>query len=48
MTKQHGVKRIDIDIWLKEFMFRRKNIDINPPKGVKEVFYKLLVYILDV
>lgn len=37
-TKQHGAKRTDIDICLEEFMFRRRNIDINDQKGVKKGF----------
>lgn len=42
MTKQHGVKRCDIDIWLEEFMFRKRNLDNYDNDNMKNNFINIL------
>ncbi|KAG0434879.1 hypothetical protein DMUE_4995 [Dictyocoela muelleri] len=47
MTRQHGVKKKSIEIWVEYFMFRRKYIDETSPESFKNVFYMIIKTILN-
>jgi hypothetical protein len=44
MSRQHGVKREDIDLWLEEFIFRKRNslLDEGCPKNLLYDYIKFL------
>lgn len=45
MTRQHGMKRENIDEWLGDFIFTRKNIDIADPNSYSEAFLTIIKHL---